>query len=108
MGLVPPTNEEVAKNTEKELINEYNRQDIEQKLKDGKLMEAHTKHEDMMFVGGGGKGKKGKKNKQHAQKQSEPSTEKFAIDFHMINKFGLIRVSPPVSAEQLDPKIEEI
>ena len=69
-------------------------------------MEAHVKHEEVMFVGG--KGKKGKKNRHHAQKQAEPANDKFAIDFHMINKFGLIRVSPPINADQLDPKIQEI
>lgn len=54
----------MAKTTEKEMINEYNRQDIEQKLKDGKLMAVQSKKDDMLIVGGGGKGKKGKKNKQ--------------------------------------------
>jgi len=37
LGLMPATSEEVAKKTETELINEYNRVDIEQKLKDGKI-----------------------------------------------------------------------
>lgn len=36
-GLVPASSEEVAKATEKEMISEYNRQDLEQKLKDGKI-----------------------------------------------------------------------
>ena len=60
---MPASSEEVAKSTEKELINEYNRQDIEQKLKDGKLMAVESKKDEMLVVGGG-KGKKGKKNKQ--------------------------------------------
>jgi len=35
--MVPESSEEVAVKVEKELINEYNRQDLEQKLKDGKI-----------------------------------------------------------------------
>jgi len=43
---VPATSEEVAKKTSTELINEYNRQDIEQKLKDGKIQVVYNKKED--------------------------------------------------------------
>lgn len=42
------------------MIAEYNRQDIEQKLKDGKISAQHKKDEGMVVVGGG-KGKKGRK-----------------------------------------------
>jgi len=36
-GLGEQTSEEVAKASEREMINEYNRQDLEQKMKDGKI-----------------------------------------------------------------------
>jgi len=97
------TSEEVAKKTESELINEYNRQDLDQKLKDGKIMAVHTKKEEVVVIGGG-KGKKGKKPK--AQKTEAKAT--FNIDFAVINKFGLVAVSPPISPEDLDAKIKEL
>lgn len=43
------------------MINEYNKQDIAQKLTDGKLMAVEKKKDDLF--GGGNKGKKGKKQK---------------------------------------------
>jgi|TARA_B110000305_G_C19428671_1_gene635052 hypothetical protein len=46
-GLVEKTNEEVAKETQKEMINEYNKQDIAQKLNDGKLMAVEKKKDDL-------------------------------------------------------------
>ena len=54
----------MAKKAEKEIISQYAKQDIDQKLKEGRIMVAHTKKEEVAFqVGGGGKGKKGKKAK---------------------------------------------
>lgn len=100
-GLMAPTNEEVAKKTENELINEYNRQDIEQKLKDGKI-QAVVKKDEIMQIGGG------KKNKGKKQKTDTVKSQSFNIDFSVISKFGLVQVSPPISAEELDPKIEEL
>jgi hypothetical protein len=49
-------------------------------------------------------GKKGKK-----QKAVNSTTDKaFNIDFTAIGKFGLVQVSPPISPEELDSKIEEL
>lgn len=42
-------------------IAEQHRQELEQKLKDGKIQAAVSKKDDLTVVGGGGKGKKGKK-----------------------------------------------
>jgi len=107
-GLVGPTNEEVAKKIEKDMIYEYNQADIQQKVKDGRLMEAHSK-DDGITVVGGGKGKKGKKGKNNQQKsEASASQASFNIDFAAINKFGLIRVSPPTAPDQLESKIAEI
>ena len=47
----------LAKKTEQSMIAEYNRQDIEQKLKDGKISAEHKKDETIIVVGKG-KGKK--------------------------------------------------
>lgn len=58
-----------------------------------------------MVIGGGGKGKKGKKQ----TKQPKAETSKtFNIDFAVINKFGLVQVSPPLSPEDLDDKLKEL
>lgn len=102
-GLVPETSEEVAKKTEQTMIAEYNRQDIEQKLKDGKIQAVHKKEENIIKVGGG-KGKKGRKQRQ----PKNDGGDGLNIDFAVINKFGLVGVSPPIAAESLDAKITEL
>ena len=56
---MPPTSEEVAVKTQKDFMAEYNKQDLEQKLKDKRIIAADSKKEVMMVVGG--KGKKDKK-----------------------------------------------
>jgi len=104
LGLVPESSEQVAKKTETELINEYNRQDIEQKLKDGKILAVVNKKDDDAVVIGGGKGKKGKKQKT----QTAAADKAFNIDFNAISKFGLVSVSPPTAADEIDAKIEEL
>lgn len=100
-GLVPQNSEQVAKDTEKEMINQYNRQDLDQKLKDGKIQMA-VKQADTIVVNK----KKGKKPK--AQNKANDAPKTFNIDFAVINKFGLVHVSPPISPEDLDHKITEL
>ena len=63
-GLVPQTSEEVAKKTEQEMISQYNQQEIDQKLKEGKIILAEKKSEDSFAVNKKGKGKKPKAQKQ--------------------------------------------
>jgi len=46
------------------MINEYNKNDLDTKMKDGKILLAQPKKEEVTVIGGGGKGKKGKKPKQ--------------------------------------------
>ena len=103
-GMVPPTSEEVARKTQYDLISEFNRQDIEQKLKDRKIEAVESKKDETVQIGGG-KGKKGKKNKREPKQEQ---AESFSIDFGAIAKFGLVGVSPPSSPDELDPKIEEL
>lgn len=93
-GLVPATSEEVAKSTQQQLINDYNKQDLEQKLKEGKIQAVEKGNDEIVTVGGN-KGKKGKKPKQQA-KQGDASSKTFQVDFAVINKFGLVQVSPPI------------
>lgn len=102
-GLVPQTSEEVAKQTETQMINDFNRQDLEQKLKEGKIQMAVKQTEDAFSVN---KKNKGKKAKTQQSKQAEVKT--FNIDFVMISKFGLVNVSPPLKPEDLDSKITEL
>lgn len=97
-----PSNEEVAKKLESESIKDYNRQDLDQKLKDGKILMAAPKKEELTIIGGKG-GKKGKKPKAQA-----PVAEVFKIDLEVIKKFGIVGVSPPIAPEDLDQKIEEL
>lgn len=106
-GLVPPTSEQVALQAQNDYIAEQNRQELEQKLKDGKIQAAASKKDDMMVVGGGGKGKKGKKPK-NQQKTETNQSETFSIDFYQIKKFGAVLLSPPTAPEDLDPTIEEL
>lgn len=46
LGLAEPTSEQVAKKTETEMINEYNKTDLDSKIKDGKIMAAAPKKDD--------------------------------------------------------------
>lgn len=102
MGLAEPSSEEVAKKTETELINEYNKTDLESKIKDGKIMAAAPKKEEFAQVN---KGKKGKKPK--GQKVAETNGT-LKVDLEVIKKFGMVGVSPPVDGSVLDEKIEEL
>lgn len=58
----------------------------------------------MIKVGGGKKGKGSKKNKQ----KDVVVEEAFNIDFAIINKFGFLKVSPPMGPSDLDSKIDEL
>ena len=102
-GLVPDTSEEVAKKTETELINEYNRNDIEQKMKDGKIKAVEKVSDNDMIQS---KGKKGKKPKAQNKQSDQPKA--FQLEFTMTNKFGAVQVSPPTAPEHLDTKINEL
>jgi hypothetical protein len=59
-----------------------------------------------MIVVGGGNAKKGK-NPKKKNKQFEIE-EPFNIDITMINKFGFLKISPPLNKEALDAKIKEL
>lgn len=78
------------------------RQDLQQKLKDGKIQAVIKKDESIQI--GGGKGKKGKK----ARQPRADDNKGISVDFAVISKFGSVGVSPPVEASQLDSKIEEL
>uniref|UniRef100_A0A7S3CIP3 Uncharacterized protein n=1 Tax=Strombidium rassoulzadegani TaxID=1082188 RepID=A0A7S3CIP3_9SPIT len=106
-GMIEPSQEEVAKSVQKNIISGYSKQDIDQKLKDGKILAAHSKKDDGGIQVGAGKGKKGKKQKGGNSQKAENDSS-FNIDFAVINKFGLVMVSPPISPEDLDPKMKEL
>ncbi len=95
--------ETLARATQQALLTEANQQKVAQKLTDGQLQESSgTRDEQNFTVIGGGKGKKGKK-----QKKVEYE-DVFALDVVIIQKFGMLQVSPPVRLEDLDPKIDEL
>jgi hypothetical protein len=73
-------------------------------LKEGKILMAAPKKEEITIIGGGKGGKKGKKPKNNAKEV----VEQFKIDLEVIKKFGIVGVSPPIAPEDLDPKIEEL
>jgi hypothetical protein len=75
---------------------------LDQKLKDGKIQMAVKQSEDNFTVNK----KKGKKQKQANKPAGDQKT--FNIDFAVINKFGLVQVSPPISPDDLDHKISEL
>jgi hypothetical protein len=89
---------------ESDSIKDYNKQDIDQKLKDGKILMAAPKKEEITIIGGGKGGKKGKKPKA----QVKETGDVFKIDLEVIKKFGIVGCSPPIAPEDLDPKIEEL
>ena len=73
-------------------------------MKDGRLMAAVSKKDDVTIIGGMGGKKKGKK-----AKVTQPGEFKsFNIDFSLIGKFGLVKVSPPISPDDLEKKVEEL
>jgi len=67
------------------------RQDLQQKLKDGKI-QAVIKKDESIQIGGGNKGKKGKKQRQ----QKVDDNKGLNVDFAVISKFGNVGVSPPI------------
>jgi len=85
-----------------------NKDDVKKKLEDGKLERVKTKREreeeDLIKVGGKNKAKKEKKPK---AKEFEVE-EAFKIDITVINKFGFLKVSPPLDKESLDSKSKEL
>jgi hypothetical protein len=79
-----------------------NKEQMAKKLNDGKIQAVQTKserEEAAMLVIGGGKKQKGKKQKKVEYEDI------FSLDVVIIQKFGLIGVSPPTSIQDLDKKL---
>ena len=96
--------EEVARQLLQSELAEANKNKIAAKLADGKLLDYNTKQEreSQYTTVGGGKKNKGKKQKEVQYEDI------FKFDVVIVQKFGLIGVSPPMNAEDLDLKIEAI
>ena len=107
--MVQPTADEVAAKAQAELTAQSRRENLENKLKDGKLMIATSKKdkEETLVIGGGNK-KKRNRNKEPAQNQEEKKDGQIAIDLSIISKFNVVMMSPPTLLEELDAKIEEL
>ena len=103
-GLGVPAPDEAAKQEQQKIITQINKEEVKKKLDDGKLQRVKTKEEreaeGMVVVGGGKKGAKKQKKK---EKQFEIEVP-FNIDITMINKFGFLKISPPLNKESLDTK----
>lgn len=105
-GMVQVPVEEQIKEEQKQIMSQLNKEDVNKKLQDGKLERVLSKREreeqSLMQVGGKKKGKAPKKVK------AADMEEAFKIDILAINKFGFLKVSPPLDKESLDTKIQEL
>mmetsp|Transcript_8493 Transcript_8493/g.6035 ORF Transcript_8493/g.6035 Transcript_8493/m.6035 type:complete len:90 (+) Transcript_8493:1425-1694(+) len=84
-----------------------NREAVNKKISDGKLQAAGSKEDresqGMMSIGTGGKKRKGKK-----PKAKDVTEDVFNIDVMIVQKFGFLKVSPPIAPEDLEEKIKEL
>ncbi len=97
--------EDLARATQQNLLSEMNREQMAKKLNDGKLQAVQTKSEREeagTLIIGGGKKQKGKKQKKVEYEDI------FSLDVVIIQKFGLIGISPPTSIQDLDKKLTAI
>lgn len=69
-------------------------------MADGKV-EAHTRKEELTVIGGG-------KKKEKKRKQRVEYEDIFSLDMVIVQKFGLINVSPPTQVPELDKRLAEI
>lgn len=86
------------------ILAEANRDKIAAKLADGKLLDYNSKQEreSQYTTVGGGKKNKGKKQKEVQYEDI------FKFDVGIVQKFGVIGISPPINAEDLDLKMDAI
>jgi len=83
-----------------------NREEVAKKINDGKLQEAESKEDrqaqGMMQIG------QGKKRKGKKPKAKDVAEDVFNIDIVVVQKFGFLKVSPPIAPEDLEDKIKEL
>jgi hypothetical protein len=88
-------------------MSQLSKEEVNKKLQDGKIERAQSKAEkeaeQIAAMQIGRKKKGGEKKKKTVMVQ-----EAFNIDINTINKFGFLKVSPPLGAESLDDKIKEL
>jgi len=98
--------EQVARETQLDMLSEANKEKMQKKVEEGKIEAAVSKRDRdaqaLVQVGGGGK-RKGKK-----QKAAVEYEDAFNIDLVVVRKFSLLGVSAPVAPEDLDPRIKEV
>lgn len=109
VGLGPQT-EEVVKEEQKQIINDLAKEEVQKKVKDGKIEIVKTKkereEEALIQIGGRKKGGKKPKVKQIAEDNYDDVFSN--IDISLLNLFGFLKVSPPLDKTQLDSKITEL
>lgn len=98
LGLQGQT-DEVIKEEQKQIINQLAKEDVQKKLKDGKIEVVMSKKEReeaaIIRVGGKQKGKKEHKQAKHREDEDVFSN----IDISLLNLFGFLKVSPPLEQE---------
>lgn len=104
-GLVEAPVEEMIKSEQKQIMSQLSKEEVQRKLQDGKIERVKSKaerdQEAMLQIGRKKKG--GEKKKKTVMVQ-----EAFNIDINTINKFGFLKVSPPLGAESLEDKLKEL
>lgn len=107
VGLGGQTDESI-KEEQKLIINEMAKEQVQQKLKEGKFEQAKSKREreEESLIQIGGRKKGGKKPK--ASKPEEPVDVFSNIDISILNLFGFLKVSPPMNKDALEAKITEL
>ena len=99
--------EPTIQQVEKQMLNQFAKEDLSKKVNDGKLEKAKSKAEKeqelMIQIGGG------KKKKHHQKKQKDVVVEDvFTLDFAVINKLGQLKISPPLGPDDLEAKQKEL
>ena len=109
-GMVEMTDAEKAAKAQAEMDQAYRRENLEQKLKDGRIQMAQNKKErdDMTVIGGGKKKRNRNKDKDQEKVEEQKGDGQIDIDFVIINKFNIVMMSPPITFDQLDEKIKEL
>lgn len=102
--------EDLARETQKEFMAEAVKQNLQKRMEEGKIQECvNKKDREAMENVQLGKRKKNTKNDRKEKKNNENTMAfEFNIDITVIKKFAILQVSPPISVDGLDAKLEEI
>jgi len=106
-GQVEQGADDDIKESEKMMQNQFAKEKIQEKIKEGKLEAVQSKkdrEEEATFFAGGKK----KKGKNQKKKKEEFVDANLNLDIGVIKNFSFLKVSPPTDPEQLEAKVEEL